>query len=345
MNSDIRNWVSSCVECQRCKVHRHTKSPIGIFATPDARFSHIHIDLVGPLPMCQGYQYLLTGVDRFSRWPIAVPVKDTSATTVSKAILTNWITNFGVPQIITTDRGPQFRSSLFREFSQLLGVKHIKTTAYHPCANGLVERFHRSLKTSLSTRLDVHNWVDNLPLILLSLRNTLKTDLGCSSAELVFGMPLSLPGQYFNVQQKPSPTSPSSFVQELRQRMARLAYTPPRQQPTNTYVPNNLEKCDFVFVRNDAVKRPLTPSYQGPFKVLKRSSKHLTIMRNKGKDTVSIDRIKPARLEEDLPNTNPSPTTEDEASTTKNDISTPVRQTRSGRRVHFPTNLKTYIFY
>lgn len=173
---------------------------------------------------------------------------------------------------------------------------------------------------------------------MLSLRNTLKTDLGCSTAELVFGMPLSLPGQYFHIPQNSCTTSPSSFVRDLRHRMAKLTYTPPRQQTTSSYLPQKLDSCDFVFVRNDAVKKPLTPSYQGPFKVLKRSEKFVTIMRSRDKDTVSIDRLKPAWLEETPPDANlPSMT---EAETT-----TPVVRTKSGRRVHFPSKLKTYIFF
>lgn len=136
-------------------------------------------------------------------------------------------------------------------------------------------------------------------------------------------------------------TAPVNGLASIHSIMA----TPSWQQSTTTYMPSNLEKCDFVFVRSNAVKRPLTPSYQYHFKVLKHSSKHFTIKRNKEEDTVSIDQIKPAQLEEDLAKTNPSPTTEDEASITKNNTSTPVRQTRLGRRVHFPTNLKTYIFY
>ena len=164
INADIRKWVSTCLKCQQCKIHRHTNSPIDTFSNPDDRFSHLHIDLVGPMPMCQDYQYLLTVVDRFSRWPTAVPIKDISASTVAQTILKEWISTFGTPQVITTDRGAQFQPSLYQEFLNLLGVKHIKTTAYHPQANGLVERFHRSLKTSLAARTDSTNWVDELPL-------------------------------------------------------------------------------------------------------------------------------------------------------------------------------------
>ena len=126
-------------------------------------------------------------------------------------------------QVITTDRGMDFQSYLFTEFNHLLGVKHIHTTAYYPCANGLVERFHRSLKTSLATRNDTRNWVDDLLLILLSLRNTIKEDLGCSTAELVFGALLSLPGQYFTPKQDTKPTA--DFAQEMQCKMAKLAYT------------------------------------------------------------------------------------------------------------------------
>ncbi|CAE1314328.1 unnamed protein product [Acanthosepion pharaonis] len=65
--------------------------------------------------------------------------------------------------------------------------------------------------------------------------------------------------------------------------MAQLKYTPPRQSSPTIHVPQQLQDCEFIFVRNDAVKKPLTPTYQGPFKVLKRSEKHLTIDRGKGR--------------------------------------------------------------
>ena len=58
-NKDVRLWAQQCISCQKSKVHRHVKSPLGTFASPDARFEHVHIDLVGPLPPSQGFSYLL----------------------------------------------------------------------------------------------------------------------------------------------------------------------------------------------------------------------------------------------------------------------------------------------
>ena len=63
INKDVRQRAQSCLQCQRTKVHQHTITPLGTFATPDARFDHVHIDIVGPLPVSNGNSYLLTCID------------------------------------------------------------------------------------------------------------------------------------------------------------------------------------------------------------------------------------------------------------------------------------------
>ncbi|GFV13690.1 retrovirus-related Pol polyprotein from transposon 412 [Trichonephila clavipes] len=138
MKCQIKKWVQCCESFQKSKIQRHTKTPLGTFSVPDARFSHIHIDIVGPLPPSEGHHYLLTIISRFSRWPEAIPIPDMQAKTICHAIFDTWISRFGCPSIITSDQGTQMRSSMNAEFTRMLGTAKIKTTTYHPKSNEIV---------------------------------------------------------------------------------------------------------------------------------------------------------------------------------------------------------------
>ena len=73
MKKDLKLWCRECLDCQASKVSRHVRAPLEHLAPPDDRFEHIHVDLVGPLPSSEGHTYLFTILDRFSRWPEALP--------------------------------------------------------------------------------------------------------------------------------------------------------------------------------------------------------------------------------------------------------------------------------
>ena len=158
MASDIKRWITTCVACQKNKIIRHVRTPANFIAMPGARFQHIHIDLID-LPPSNGYSHALTIVDRFTRWPEAIPVADTSTSTLCSALMYHWVSRFGPPLLMTSDRGCQFTSALWSHMSERLGIRLSATTAYHPQANGLVERMHRRLKEALKTRLAGPNWL------------------------------------------------------------------------------------------------------------------------------------------------------------------------------------------
>lgn len=293
---NINNWVRTCVECQRCKVQRHTKSPPGTFLTPDGRFEHVHIDIIGPLPAVQGYKYCLTMIDRFTRWLEAIPLQNITADTVAKAFYTGWVSRFGTPAIITTDQGRQFESSLFNKLTSWLGAKHTRTTPYHPCANGLIERQHRTLKAAIKCRSE-ENWLEALPSALLGMRTSLKEGIQATAAEVVYGTTLRLPGEFFQNTNQDYQATPD-YVNQLKQMMQSIKPIGTKNvSERSTFVHPELEKCSHVFVREDAVSAPLTPPYHGPYQVESRTPKVFKILIKGKSKTISIDRLKPAFLE------------------------------------------------
>ncbi len=119
---------------------------------------------------------------------------------------------FGLPSTITSDRGPQFTSTLWSALCRLLDIKHSPTTAYHPQSNGLVERFHRRLKDALRARAAGVDWSAHLPWVMLGIRSAWRLDTNFSPAEAVYGVQPVLPGQYLAADKSPSP----SFLVDLQ---------------------------------------------------------------------------------------------------------------------------------
>ena len=298
------------------------------------------------MPPSRGYTYLLTCVDRFTRWPEAIPLTSITADSVAQAFLSGWISRFGVPSTIITDRGRQFESQLWNNLMTLLGSKRASDTAYHPQTNGMVERFHRQLKAALKAQYNPDAWMDSLPLILLGIRTALKEDISSTAAEMVYGTTLRLLGEFFTPSPPTSLPDPVDFISKLKQHFKHIHPISPRPVQRTSHISDGLSTATHVFIRQDGVRKPLQPPYNGPFPVISRTDKHFTISLNGRNDTISIDRLKPAHLDNDnaaastQPSTTVSPTTS--ASTTHSN-NTPTHTTRSGRHVHFPNYLSRFV--
>lgn len=296
MNKDIVSWARSCIQCQRAKIHRHQKNAPAKFDIPDQRFDHIHMDLI-VMPLQDNYRYCLTIIDRFSRWPEAIPLKDMTADTVATAFFNTWVSRYGAPKTITTDQGSQFESELFKALTNMLGSKRIRTSPYHPAANGLIERWHRSLKAALMCQ-QTAAWTEILPTVLLGLRTSFKEDLNASAAELLFGTSLRIPGEFLTDLTNESPVNPQIFIEKFREHIRAI-----RPQQTAIHAKHrifrlkDLYTCTHVFLRNDTVKRPLEPPYSGPHQVIKRLDDQIFVIKVGEKETtISTERLKPAYI-------------------------------------------------
>ena len=338
LKKDIKRWCKACHNCQSAKIHKHTKAPLVQRNTPNGRFRSLHIDLVGPLSPSEGMNYLLTVIDRFTRWPEAIPIPDSKTSTCVKALIQHWISRFGVPEDITTDRGPQF-TSLWSELGKLLGLKLHNTTAYHPQPNGMVERLHRQLKSALKARTTDPYWMDHLPFVLLGLRVAWRENPNCSPAELVYGSSLRIPGEFIDTQNNRQCEPTSQFLRDLQHAM-HSAIPPPTMYHTTPqqHLPPNLAQSGYVYVRVDSHRSPLQRPYEGPFRIIATSDKYFTLDINGRSDKVSVDRLKPAYILPNPNNTNNSaiPQTPPERYTQDE-----MLRTRSGRMVAPPPHLAT----
>ena len=278
IGKDVARWTKSCEACQKAKVHKHTKAALERLPAPTKRFSHIHVDLVGPLnPACDGKNTLLTVIDRWTGWPEAFPMTmhgDAANTKAcGKVLVRQWIARWGVPDIITSDRGSQFSSDHWLEVCRFMGIARDPTTSYHPQHNGKVERMHRCLKNnSLRARLlGRANWLAELPWVMLGLRAAANLDTGVSPSTLVTGQQPALPGQL--VVSRANIDDASAFGKELASAMAAQTF---RENPWHgkeklcTRVPQDLWVTKLVLVRVDKQQPSLEPKYTGHFRVLRR---------------------------------------------------------------------------
>ncbi|GBN71235.1 hypothetical protein AVEN_163833-1 [Araneus ventricosus] len=119
MAKDTAAWSKACLDCKKSKVFRHTKTPLGSFKPVDTRYTNVHIDVVGPLIPSRNNGYILICIDRFTRWIEAVPMVDQAATTIAQAFLQEWVSRFGVPEVITTDKGANFQNHLFHNLANM----------------------------------------------------------------------------------------------------------------------------------------------------------------------------------------------------------------------------------
>ncbi|XP_043524763.1 uncharacterized protein LOC122536449 [Frieseomelitta varia] len=147
----------------------------------------------------------------------------------------------------------------------------------------MIERWHRSLKAAIRCH-ENKNWLEVLPTVMLGLRNSYKEDLQATAAEMLYGTPLRLPGEFF------VETNTNFNITKFKDHMQTIRPRPTRHHSRRSYF--------IFFVRVDHVKQPLEQPYEGPYRVLKHILDNLFLIDYKGKETtISTERLKPAYIE------------------------------------------------
>lgn len=166
----ITQQITSFVQrCHNCAVNAKApiKEVLHPWPIPDKPWQRLHIDFAGPI----GQDYFFVVVDAHSNWPEVVRMRSTTAEQTCK-VLTEIFARWGVCRTIISDNGPQFVSSVFKDFCINKGIIHMTSAPYHPQSNGRAEKFVDTLKRGLKKMEGEGDIEHKLQTLLASYRST-----------------------------------------------------------------------------------------------------------------------------------------------------------------------------
>lgn len=218
MYSDV---VSHCASCPQCAIvnssGRVNKPPL--HPIPAQRvFQLVGVDVMELPKTERGNKYVVVFQDFLSKWPLVFPVPDQKAQRLARLLVEEVIPFFGVPEALLSDRGTNLLSHLMQSVCELMGIRKLNTTAYHPQCDGMVERFNRTLKTILRKHAATFGaqWDQYLPGVLWAYRNTPHESTGEKPSYLLFGVDCRTPTEAVHI--PPSslhPADVSEYKEEL----------------------------------------------------------------------------------------------------------------------------------
>ena len=269
------------------------------------------MDILGPLPQSdKGNRYILVIADYFTKWAEAFPIPNQEAKTVAEVFVTEFVLRFGAPRTLHTDQGRNFESELFRHVCSLLDIHKTRTTPYHPCSDGLVERFNRTLTTMLSNFVNSNqsDWDVILPYVMMAYRSSVQSSTKFTPYEAVFGHQIVLPVDLLLNRGGECYEGLNGYVNCMKQKLCSVAEAIQRHQQAASESQKGFydlkvshqyyEPGEKVWVRDQRRKKGQCPKlkkkFSGPYLVLERLSDVLYRLKGStGEAVVHFNRLKP----------------------------------------------------
>ena len=197
LHAEVKTYVQSCEECQRRDPSRPEEALHPTWVA--VLWQKVGLDVVY-MPPCEGYRFLVVARCDLSGWVEAKPLRTLSSRAVADFLWEDVICRHGCFGKLIIDGGSENKDAV-AELARRYGVKRVVVSAYHPQANGMIERGHKPIVDALSKMSDggSTNWVQNLPAVLWADRSTVRTSTGltpyyiCCGSEPVLPIELEIP--------------------------------------------------------------------------------------------------------------------------------------------------------
>jgi len=281
MLRDVKEYVAACEDCQRRKGSPR-KAPLAKPPDVSVPLEKVSADLIELGRSEAGYRYCLTIIDHLTRYVQIVPLKTKHADSVADAMFQEFVTIFGPPRLIQTDGGSEFNNRLFKECCRLLQIKTTLTTAYHPQANGMIERTNRVVKDAIASLANTTptRWEQLIPQVRLALNSAIHRCTGDQPLYLMTGhhghFPVGLTNDLvYNSESSKAFYNALNIARKVALETTRTA----REQWTRDYDkrsanPKALGEGDLVLyknrVRKTGVDKLQNPRWSGPARITKK---------------------------------------------------------------------------
>lgn len=288
----VKKYVKSCTTCMRAKPQRH--KPYGLLKQlpiPERPWNSISMDFIEPLPTSSGCDAILVVVDRFSKQGIFIPTTiHCTSEDLAIIFITHVFSKHGVPEHVTSDRGPEFVSRFFRSLGTALDMRLHFTSGYHPEGDGQTERTNQTLEQYLRIFCNYQqdNWFTLLPLAEFTYNNTPSATTGTSPF-------FANKGYHPNLTLHPERDIASSRAKdlvvdldELHQELksaiaeAQLRYQGPadaRRSPAPNFIIGQQAYVKAKFFRSTRPSHKLSEKFLGPFEILAKAGTHSYTLR------------------------------------------------------------------